>query len=36
METWGVTYESIMSIPSSKRIRLIRRKVDLEAKRNKK
>lgn len=36
MESWGVTYESIMAIPASKRIRLIRRKIDLEAKRNKK
>lgn len=34
MESWrGLSYESIMEMPSSKRIRMIERKSDLEKKR---
>jgi hypothetical protein len=33
MESWGVSYESIMEIPSSRRVRLIKRKSELEKKR---
>lgn len=34
MESWkGVGYESIMSMPSTRRMRLIQKKTDLEKKR---